>query len=89
MTKTPQEIAEKGEALYKNRFRAEYEEHEGRFLAIDVTLEEAFVADTPEGALEAAQRKNPQGFFHLVKIGSLGVYRVGYANHRALDWVIR
>lgn len=90
MTRTPQEIAEKGEALYKSRFRAEYEEgHVGQFLAIDVTLEEAFVADTPEGALETAQRKNPQGFFHLVKIGSPGVYRVGYANHGTLDWVIR
>ncbi len=90
MTKTPQEIADKGEALYRERYRAQYEqEHVGQFLAIDITSEEAFVAETPEQALETAQKRNPNGFFYLVKIGSAGVYRVGYAGHTNLDRVIR
>lgn len=90
MTKTPQEIAEKGEALYKNRFQAQYErEQPGRFLAIDITTEEAIVADTPEQAVESAQARNPNGFFHLVKIGSAGVYRVGYTGHYNLERIIR
>lgn len=90
MVMTPQEIADKGEALYKQRFQAEYEErHLGKYLAIDITSEEAFVADSPEQAIEAAQRKNPNGFFHLVKVGSPGVYRVGYTRHYNFDRIIR
>ena len=88
MTKTPHHIKEKGERLYKERFRSKYEKkHSGKFLAIDITTEEAFVADTPEKAMEEAQNKNPNGFFHLVKIGSPGVYRIGYTRHTSLDRV--
>lgn len=82
MTKTPQEIAQQGERLYQERFRVDYEKkYPGKYLALDITSEEAILADTPEGALAAAEKKNPQGFFHIVKIGSPGVYRVGYTNH--------
>jgi hypothetical protein len=61
VTATPQEIAESGEsggALYKEKFRAEYEQkHSGNYLAIDIESEELFLADTPEQALQAAQNK--------------------------------
>jgi hypothetical protein len=87
---TPQGIAEKGETLYKSRFKALYEvQHPGKYVAIDISSEEAFVADTPEAAIEAAQTSHPDGFFHLVKVGSAGVYRVGYARQHGLDRVIR
>lgn len=90
MTRTPQEIAEKGESLYKNKFRPQFEvEHPGKYLAIDIASEEGFVSDTAEGAVEAAQTKHPEGFFHLVKVGSPGVYRVGYTRTPILDRVIR
>ncbi len=76
---TPDEISATGERLYKERFQREYEvTHIGRFLAIDVTTEHAFVADTADGALQAAYQTNPKGFFYLVRIGAPGVYRVGY-----------
>ena len=90
MTKTPQEIAEKGESLYKERFRAEYEKSRlGKYLAIDITSQEAFVADTAEEAMAAAEKKNPTGYFHLVKIGAPGVYRVGYTRYDRLDRIFR
>lgn len=90
MISTPQAIAEKGENIYKTKFQKEYEQkYPGKFVVIDITSEEALVADSPEKAIEAAQSKNPGGLFHLIKIGSSGVYRVGYTSGTPRDWVFR
>jgi len=90
MALSPQMIANKGEALYKNKFQSEYEaKYLGKFVAIDIASEEAFVADNPEDAIAAAQEKNPNGFFHLVKVGSPGVYRLGYTQEKKSDWIFR
>jgi len=85
----PEEIAAKGQKIYNERFQALYGlTHAGKFLAIDVTVEppQAYVADTPEAALEGAQRANPHGFFYVVKIGAPGVYRVGYTRGSLREW---
>jgi len=90
MALSPQIIANKGEALYKNKFQSEYEaKYTGKFVAIDVASEEASVADSPEDAIAAAQKKNPDGLFHLVKVGSPGVYRLGYTQGNYRDWIFR
>ena len=87
---TPQEISDRGDSIYKNKFQAAYEkEHPGRFLAIDVTTEQGFLGESPEKALEAAQFQNINGYFHLVKIGSAGVFRVSFSRSHAHDGVIR
>ncbi len=86
---TPQEITERGAALYRERFQREFElAHPGQYLAIDVTTEAAFVADLPEEAMKLAQSANPKGFFHLVRIGSPGVYRVGYTQSNR-GWIFQ
>jgi len=83
----PNEITEKGKRLYQERFQKEYEAASpGKYLAIDVTSEQAFVADAPETALEMAQKANPNGFFYLVRIGAQGVVRVGYIQRHANQW---
>lgn len=90
MPYTPSIIAEKGEKLYKEKFRAEYEPTSvGKFLAIDIDSERAFLADTPEAALQDAGKASPTGSFHLVKIGSPGVFRVGYAGRQSGDWIFQ
>lgn len=90
MPYTPSMIAEKGEKLYEERFRAEYEpNHSGKFLAIDIDSEQAFLADAPEAALQNARQANPTGSFHLIKIGSPGVFRVGYAGRQSGDWIFQ
>lgn len=90
MPDAPQAIAEKGERIYKNRFQKEYEEkYRGKFLAIDINSEQAFMAETPEEAIEKAQTANPSGPFHLIKIGASGVYRVGYSSEAHGDWIFR
>ncbi len=84
---SPQEAAKKGLAIYQEKYQQEYEKKfPGKFVAIDIQTGEAFVADSPEDALGTAQAKNPNGFFHLIRVGSAGVFRVGYTQHNAHEW---
>lgn len=88
MIGTPKQLAEKGEAIYKQKYQQEFERlHPGKFAAIDIDTEKAYIADTPEAAVEALQKVRPAGFFHLVKIGSTGVFKVGFSVHpNGCDW---
>ncbi len=90
MNATPQAIAEKGERIYKEKYQQEYEKTlAGKFVAIDINTEKASVADSPEEAFEAAQKDNPGGYYHLIKIGSPGVYRAGYTSAATRDWIFQ
>lgn len=83
MTKTPNSIAEKGETLYREKFQTEYEQkYPGKYLAIDVNTGKPYVADTPEQAVENLLKESPSAYYHVVRVGSSGVYRVGYAQHQ-------
>ena len=77
MSLSPQQIAEKGEALYKEKYQAELEKsHLGQYVAIDVESGACFVGESPENVLTKAQESRQGGLFHLMKIGSAGVYHV-------------
>lgn len=91
MNGTPKQLAEKGEAIYKGKYQEEYEHlYPGKFVAIDLDSEKAFVADTPEGAVGLLQQENPESFFHLIKVGSPGVFKVGYSAHSDdRDWLFQ
>jgi hypothetical protein len=78
----PKAIAELGEKIYDERYRAQYEaEQTGKFVAVNVRTEHATLGDTPEQALEQAKRDDPSGVFHLIRVGSAGAFRVGYTLH--------
>lgn len=82
----PRAIAEKGEQIYNENYKASYEsDHPGKFVAIDVLSAKAFVADTPEGAMEEARKQSPKGLFHLMKVGSQGAFRVSYTSSDNLE----
>jgi hypothetical protein len=71
------EISDKGAEIYERLYRGEYESKwAGRFAAIDVDSEGAFVADFPEQALAAARSANPGHLFYLLRIGSRGAFRI-------------
>jgi len=90
--KNPQEIVTKGQQIYDEKYRALFEkEHPGCFVAIEVESGEAFLGETPEKAYERVQEKHPVGFFHLIKIGSPGAYKVSYtssANNASSSWLL-
>ena len=73
---TAREIAERGTMIYERKYRADYEpKWRGRFVAIDINTELAYVADFPEQALDIARVEAPHGIFFLVRIGSRGAYK--------------
>jgi hypothetical protein len=89
VTKTPNSIAEKGEALYRDKFQSEYEaKFPGKYLAIDVNSAQPYIADSPEEAVESLLRSNPNAYYHVIRIGAPGVYRVGYAQHQQREWYL-
>lgn len=86
----PKAMADRGEAIYREKYKAAYEaEHLGKFVAIDVKSEHAYMGDSPDDALELARKEAPTGLFHLIKIGSPGAFRVSYSSDAKLDWIFR
>jgi hypothetical protein len=72
---TPSAIAELGQKIYDARYRAEMEAHEhGRYVAVNVRTEQASPGDSPEQALAEARRADPNGLFHLIRVGFPSVY---------------
>ena len=84
----PRQVAERGEKIYNEKFKSAFEaEHFGKFVAIDITTENAYVGDSPEDAIAEGRNANPKGVFHLVRAGSTGAFRVSYSStHANLDW---
>ncbi len=86
----PGVIAETGERIYDEKYRAEYEaKHGGKFVAVNVHTGGATLGDTPEEALRRAKETDPSGIFHLIRVGSPGAFRVSYAQHGSNDWFNR
>jgi len=84
----PHVIAKAGQEIYEKRYKAAYErEHGGKFVAIDVATEAAYLAETPEAALHAAKGASPSGVFHLIRIGSPGAFRVSYTSNGRDSWL--
>lgn len=73
-----EEAAERGEAIYERGIRSKVEsEHDGEYLVIDVATGEYSVSDNELAAFESAERKNPDGFFYVKRIGRKAVHRIG------------
>ena len=78
-TPSSQYIAERGELIYAERYRAELEEKaRGKFVAINVASGDATLADTGEDALSLALEKDPAGFFHLIRVGQKAAFEAGW-----------
>lgn len=89
----PKQIAESGERIYREKFQEEFERvNAGKFAAIDIDSETAYVGDTATEAIREAQQKVPNGKFHLVRVGSPGAFRIGYSSgpqNGGIDWIFR
>src|SRR6202051_713110 len=77
---SPEKIAEAGELIYAERYKAQLEpDRRGHFIAVDVTTGEGYVADYREQALQKARAAAPNGIFHLIRIGAPGAFRLSFA----------
>lgn len=78
---SPDKIASEGERIYLERYKLQMEDQSfGHFIAIDVVSEQAWNAEFPEAALEAARKAAPNGVFHLIRIGAPGAFKVSYGS---------
>jgi hypothetical protein len=77
------DIADQGLAIYNRLYRADFESKWlGRYAAVDLVSEQAFVEEFPETALAKARFAQPHGVFYLVRIGSPGAFKL---SRRAAD----
>ena len=75
------DIAARGTDIYRRKYLNDFEARwRGRFVAIDIQSEQAFVADLPEEALEKARSELPGGVFYLIRIGSPGAFKTSRLN---------
>jgi hypothetical protein len=67
----PRDIAQKGEVIYKAKYKRGLEQlHFGQYIAIDVESAAGFVAPSAAIAIRHAQDAGkPGALFHLVRIG--------------------
>ncbi|MDA2912943.1 hypothetical protein MYX77_03105 [Acidobacteriia bacterium AH_259_A11_L15] len=86
----PKEIGKRGEEIYESKYKQTFEaEHIGKFVAIEIYSQRAFVDETPGQVLEKAQKEMPDGLFHLIKVGSPGAFRLSYTSDADTDWLFR
>ncbi len=79
ITPSTRDIALHGEAIYEQQYQAEYEKIlRGKYVAINVNSSEAIVADTGEDAVRLALEQDPDGFFHLVRVGHRTPFEAGW-----------
>src|SRR5260370_14714517 len=78
-TPSCQDIAERGEAIYGEKYRAELEKtSNGKFIAINVANADATIADTGEDAIRLALEKDPAGSFHLIRVRHKAAFAAGW-----------
>jgi len=79
----PEEIIQKGDSIYNDRYRDNYEKsHKGEFLAIDIEDEKAYPGKYPEDAIGLARTEKPDGKFYLVKVGEETAFHIGHTGER-------
>lgn len=80
--KRTREIAERGEAIYKEKWEEKLKTEVGKFVAINVNNGDATIGETSEQAVRLAQQKDPKGFFHLMRVGRPAALEAGwYMSH--------
>jgi hypothetical protein len=72
-------VAETGERIYRERYQQEYEaNHQGEFVAVDVADGRAYLSTTLREAVEKGRAADPEGLFHVIRIGFPSVYDGGF-----------
>lgn len=85
----PNEVAARGERIYAERFRLDYErEHAGKFAAIDVDSGDAYLGETSGDALAAGEAAAPTAVFYLIRVGADAAFQIASVDGTALRQVI-
>ncbi len=75
---TPEEVAQRGEAMYERQIRSRVEpEHMGQFVVMDIETGDYEVDVDDLGATKRALAKRPGAVLYGLRIGSAAAYRLG------------
>lgn len=75
----PREVViSRGKAIYQQLRDKVEPEHKGRILAIDVKTGDYEIDDKVAVALDRVRAKNPDAMVYCLRLGSPGVYRMGF-----------
>jgi hypothetical protein len=75
---SPEDIAARGERIYQQKIAAELKSDDvGKFVVIDVGTGEYVLDEDDMSAITRAAAAYPQGTFHIVRVGSRTVGRIG------------
>ena len=75
---TPDEVAQRGEAIYEQQIRARVEpEHQGQFVVIDIETGDYELDADDLVATKRALAKRPGAVLYGLRIGSPAAYRLG------------
>lgn len=78
---TIEETVARGEAIYEREIRSKVEpEHLDRYLVVDITTGDYSISDNQLAAFDHAERKNPNGWFYVKRVGRGAVHRIGSAH---------
>jgi len=79
--------AERGEVIYRERYKADYEKaHTGMFAVIGVDSERIFIADTPEAAYQAGVSGYPCWQVLSAQDRLRGCLQGGFLSKRHTSW---
>jgi hypothetical protein len=70
-------IIRRGEEIYARKYKSDYEPlYRGKFVAINIDTEKAYISDFSGDAIIAALHDSPEGFFHLIRIGFRAAHKL-------------
>ena len=71
-------VVSRGKEIYQQLRNKVEPEHKGRILAIDVKTGDYEIDDKVAVALDRVRAKNPDAMVYCLRLGSPGVYRMGF-----------
>lgn len=72
-------ISRRGREIYERDIRSEEfdREHDGKFLVVDTTTGNYTVSKDDDEAFNLVEEQNPEGLFHLMRVGKKAAHRIG------------
>ena len=86
----PKAIVEAGEAIYRDMYQRDFEQNQhGKFVAINVNTKVATLSETAGEALLKAREADPQGVFHLIRVGFTGAFQLSRRQRATQDSLVK
>jgi len=71
-------VIDQAKRLYANQLQVALEaDHQGRFVAIEPMSGDYFLADTLDGAVQAARTRHPARLSHTIRVGHTAALHLG------------